>query len=402
MDLKDPMVSRHTHSRASAAADTEAPRPPAGATHGGLQERDLAALGLDPSAVLDLSANLNPFGPPPAVLEAIARAPLGRYPDPACRAARGALAQACDAMPSQVVLGNGASELLWSAIAAVAPPGSGRAGVVPTPAFGEVEAACGALSVPMHRVVSQRDEGLRPNVEALAEQTRKCGAVWVYLCNPGTPTGAATSAESLRWLAGAIAPSALILDESFLSLSELWEQANEPLADNVVRVRSLTKEFAVPGVRIGYALARPELCAQVEVRRPAWSVGAAAQAVAECAPSQRSFVASSRQRLSQQRQTLVAGLRALGLRPFPSVAPYVAFPCDDAAELRCGLLLRHGVGVRDCRSFGLPNVVRVAVRSDPDCRRLLRALACELSRQPRPASGAAASATGSHASVRLR
>ncbi|HET9551539.1 MAG TPA: aminotransferase class I/II-fold pyridoxal phosphate-dependent enzyme, partial [Anaeromyxobacteraceae bacterium] len=111
--------------------------------------------------------------------------------------------------------------------------------------------------------------------------------------------------------------------------------------------------------------------------RPAWSTSAPAQAAALAALDEEPFVAESRERLRQDREALAEGLRALGLRPLPSVAPYLAFEAPEAVALRARLM-RHGLLVRDCASFGLPGWLRVAARPAAERERLLAALAKEM------------------------
>jgi histidinol-phosphate/aromatic aminotransferase/cobyric acid decarboxylase-like protein len=108
-----------------------------------------------------------------------------------------------------------------------------------------------------------------------------------------------------------------------------------------------------------------------------WSTSSLAQAAALAALGEEAFVKRCRLRLRENREATMAALQALGLRPVPSIAPYLIFPVGDAASLR-RRLLAHGVLVRDCASFGLPEFVRVAARPAADRARLLNALSEEL------------------------
>ncbi|MDD9945624.1 MAG: histidinol-phosphate transaminase [Myxococcales bacterium] len=347
--------------------------------HGGMQDDALRALGWEPEQVLDLSVNLNPYGPPPSMLAAIDAARLDRYPDPEARRARRALSKWLNTSPERVVLGAGACELLWTLVHTLGAAGSShRRAVISTPAFGEVEEACKAFGVPVTRVPASASESLSPDPEDLSAEARRAPTAFVYLCHPGTPTGAPLSWERLCSLARELKPTPLILDESFLSLSDRWQDAHAPLPEHVVRVRSLTKAFTLPGVRVGYAIASPAICEALANRRPAWSVSAAAQAVAECTPDQQGFMEQSRIRLRQDRQALRAALENLGLRPLHSVAPYLAFPWREARSLCERMLSRQGIALRDCASFGMPSLVRMAVRAEGDRARVLSALRAEL------------------------
>jgi histidinol-phosphate/aromatic aminotransferase/cobyric acid decarboxylase-like protein len=149
---------------------------------------------------------------------------------------------------------------------------------------------------------------------------------------------------------------------------------------NVVCVRSLTKDHAIPGVRIGYAIGSPALVARIEHGRAAWTTSAAAQAAAIAACQLGAFVAESRQRLLAERAELARLLTGLGLAPAPSSTGFLVIEVGDARGLRDRLLARHHLIVRDCASFGLPGHIRLAARSAGDRERLAAALRTELGR----------------------
>lgn len=352
--------------------------------HGGLPIATLRALGIDPEGVLDMSVNVNPYGPCRAVREAVASARIERYPDPGCTAAREAVAAAQGVSPGRVLLGNGATELLWALVATFGhgtgtSATAGRRGVLTAePLFGEVARACAAHGVEHWPVWTQRDTGEAPAGDPLPSAVRRHRPALVYLCNPGTPVGGHRSAATLRALAAGVAPGLLVVDESFLSLSDGHGDAGVALPDNVVRIRSLTKDHTVPGVRIGYALAQEVTIEALRARLPAWSVSAAAQAVAAVACDQTEFIASCRARLRRDRLTLAGQLREVGLRPLPSTAPYLCFPHANPAALQADLLRSQRVLVRDCTSFGLRGLLRVSVRGGAERAQLMDALATSL------------------------
>jgi histidinol-phosphate/aromatic aminotransferase/cobyric acid decarboxylase-like protein len=347
--------------------------------HGGLRPAELRALGLDPAAVLDLSVNVNPYGPHPDVVDAVQRAPLDAYPDPEATAVREALGERWSVVPERVAFGNGASELIW-ALAQLLVPAGGKLLLV-EPAFSELRAAAEAAgaSITSWRV----DPASPPDLGALGRELDLSAPALVALCTPTSPSGAAVPHEAILRLAFDHPRVTFLLDESFLSLSDGHADLDEPLPDNVIRLRSMTKDHALPGVRIGYLLAPPELVRAIDGVRQAWPTGTLAQAAALAALAHEPFVAESRSRLRSDRRALANGLRALGYAPLPTTAPYLVFDAGDGAALRARLLER-GVLVRDCASFGLPRHVRVAARPEPDRERLLDALA----RIPRAPEGA--------------
>jgi histidinol-phosphate/aromatic aminotransferase/cobyric acid decarboxylase-like protein len=184
--------------------------------------------------------------------------------------------------------------------------------------------------------------------------------------------------SELSQLAAQVPETWIVLDESFLSLSERAGDAPFDLPRNVVRVRSLTKDHALPGVRVGYLLGTPELVAELDRQRAAWSCSAAAQAVAELAPQMTEFVAASRAAWLREKARLSASLAGMGYRVWPSSTGFFVMRVQSARELRARLLTRHALLVRDCTSFGLPEFVRIGTRGEADNQRLSAALAEEL------------------------
>ena len=282
--------------------------------HGGDGTRVAAALGIDPSSVLDLSASLNPVAPDPAPVVARHLDELGRYPDP--DRATHALAEAVGAPPECVLLTNGGAE----AISLVAGVLGGR--------------------------VEEPEFSLHP---------RGVGPLW--RSDPHNPTGRLAGPDE----------RAGVRDEAFYPLAAgRWTRVDP---DTVV-VGSLTKLFACPGLRIGYVVADPDLVARLGERQPAWSVnGLAAGALPELLAT--ADLPRWTGEIAALRRDLVDLLARHGLDPGPSDANYVL--CRTAPGLR-ERLAPHGVVVRDCASFGLPGQARIAVPTADGLTRLAEAL----------------------------
>ena len=283
--------------------------PPPGA-HGGDGARLAAALGVEPSAVLDLSASLNPVAPDPAPVVAAHLDALGRYPDP--EPARDALAAAIGTDAERLLLTNGGAE----AIALVA-----------------AELGAGRVDEPEFSLYARHLPALDP-----------AGPRW--RSNPHNPSGRLAAPGE----------AAAVWDEAFWPLSTgTWTRGD---ADRgAVVVGSLTKLFACPGLRLGYVLAPDAgLVDRLARRQPRWAVnGLAAAALPDLLgaadlPRWAALVASLRADLG-----LV--LRSVGLEAEPSDANWVLV---EAPGLR-DRLAPHGVLVRDCASFGMPGWVRVAL-----------------------------------------
>jgi histidinol-phosphate aminotransferase len=340
---------------------------------------ELAALGARPEDVLDVSVNVNPYGPSPEMVAAIRAAPIHRYPDPTASGARRALAESVGADPAELVLGNGAADLLWTLARLFL--GAGGTAAIVEPTFSELRHAAATVGARLVEWRAREETGFAVALDEVARATLREGATLVYLCTPGNPTGAPVPVDDVASFARDLRDVTVVLDQSFLSMSERPADLARRLPPNVVRVRSLTKDHAIPGVRVGYLLAAPAVAARVEASRPPWTVSAPAQAAAVAAAREAGFVERTRARWLADRARLSRRLcEELGPRApcVPSSAPYVLARTQDATALRRRLLERHRVLVRDCTSFGLPDHVRLAARPAADEERLLAALRQEL------------------------
>ena len=166
----------------------------------------------------------------------------------------------------------------------------------------------------------------------------------------------------------------LFLDEAFIELSDPAESLIDIHDDHLFLIRSLTKSFAVPGLRFGYGFGDPGLVARIEVARPPWSVNAYAESFAISAFHHYKDLEQSRARIAEEREWVSGECTNLGLGVHPSSANFLLLDVKTPAPALCQRLLAHDILVRDCSSFGLPFSIRVAIRSRVENRRLIDAL----------------------------
>ncbi|MDB4987051.1 MAG: putative Histidinol-phosphate transaminase [Myxococcaceae bacterium] len=329
---------------------------PAARVHGGIDERALRALQIEPSSVLDFSVNLNPYGPCRPVLQAARSAPLDRYPDASACAARTAWAQQLGCQADELAVGHGAADLFWAiARAAIAP---GDEVVIAEPTFSEFRIAAAASGARVTRVCASIARDLTLDLAALAHAS--AGARALYLCSPNNPTGEYFEHARVEALANALPDTLVVLDQSFLGLSDHADAVHTRLPGNVVCVRSLTKEFACPGLRIGLCLASAAWIDRIEAMRPTWATSSPALAALEQSARETAFVQESWQRMRADRDATALLLQERGLSPRATATSYQLVPVPGLAADFCLRMLRHGVLLRDGTSFGLPGHVRIA------------------------------------------
>ncbi len=344
------------------------------AVHGALQDAELAAWGLRREDVIDFSVNTNPLGPPPGALDALRGLDPSRYPDPECRELRVALARLHGVEPEWILPGNGSSELIY--LAAQAFLASGVCAVVQGPTYGEYARAARGVGAQVVECRASEASSFSPDIGRLVETIQRQRAVLLFLCNPNNPTGVLLDRATLDAILAACPATLLVLDEAYLSLAAgATPSAASLVGDSRPLVlRSLTKDMALAGLRLGYAVGHPDLLAPLRALQPPWSVNAAAQAAGLAALRDPAWLEAARAEIERGRRVLDEGLRQLGWRVYPSAANFllVSVAPAQASEVRRALL-EHGCCVRDCSSFGLPQHIRIGVRTEAECWRLVEA-----------------------------
>jgi threonine-phosphate decarboxylase len=343
--------------------------------HGALDHAELDQLGLRPEAICDFSSNLNPFGPPASVREALSALDPAPYPDRGCHRLRRALAAHHGCPPEQVLVGNGANQLIHLIARALLRPGDRALALGPT--FGEYTHAVQLAGGVAIDCIADMGENGAIDAPALLASIRLSRPRLVWLCTPNNPTGATVKPAQIEALARvcADAGAALAIDRAYAAFERGCEPLVEPLdgcdLPGVLRLYSLTKSYALAGLRLGYLLADQRLIQAVAAYQPTWSVNSAAQAAGLAALADPQFLAESLPRLWRSSDMLYDGLRALGLPVLRRALPFMLVRVGDAARIR-GVLLRRGFAVRDCASFGLPEYVRLAPRRAEENAELVR------------------------------
>jgi histidinol-phosphate aminotransferase len=348
------------------------------AIHGARDYGELARLGLQPDSIIDFSANSNPYGPHSTVLQAVQAAvsasTLSRYPDRDCLALRVAIGTAEEIPENCILPGNGVAELIQLVALAFVKPGSRHLVLAPT--FGEYERAIQLMGGQVHLYrPSSTWTDLRFDAEEVATTIRHWQPDGIWLCNPNNPTGQQWTAAELAYLRAADSTrrTLWVVDESYLYFAvEPVTLKDELESQNLIVLRSLTKDQALAGLRLGFALTAPAVIDLLRRVQPAWSVNSLAQ-IAGVAAMQTEALTWRRQslrRLHHRAAELWAGLAESGWSVLPTATTYTLVVVGDAATFRHRLLI-EGLLVRDCTSFGLPHHVRIAARRSAENERLL-------------------------------
>lgn len=343
------------------------------ALHGGTVYEAARRWQIDPREVLDFSANINPFGPPSAVLDALKDAwrTCGTYPDQS--ELRAALSEKVGCSVENISVGNGSTGLIFAAVRALRP----RTALLIEPAFAEYRRALAAVGaeVDSFPLLEQECFELRAGRVGVKLQSKRYDLV--IFNNPHNPTGKLSAGLELatQVLESTAGQTAVLFDEAFVeyapeasALPAIARQAN------VVVLRSLTKFYAIPGLRVGYAVSRPELARQIQQQTEAWPVSAVALQAASAALRDSEYELRMREENQKAREGFAAALGEIaGVTVFPSAANFllVKLPGRSGSDLARWLAPRH-ILIRQCAGFiGLGDqFVRLAVRLRRENQRL--------------------------------
>jgi len=348
--------------------------------HGG-HIRELASLaGCRAEELLDFSASINPLGPPGCLRQVIARnlGAIVHYPDPQCAELAEAIGRRFAVSPEQVVVGNGSTEILYALPRAL---GVARA-LIPVPGYIDYAAAAARGGLETECVVLEAAKGFALDWPSLESRLR--GGEMVVVGQPSNPAGAMLDSAALLDAAARHRSTMFVVDEAFADFVDGYLSLIHHERPNILVLRSMTKFYAIPGLRLGYALAPGPIAARIRSFLPPWSVGVLAQAVGKAVLEDEAYAHQTREEVRRLRGHLVRGLAALpGIEVFTSAANYLLARLErtdlEAPEL-ARRLLAHRIAIRVCDNYaGLDRrYFRVAVRTREENERLLDALAAVL------------------------
>lgn len=348
-------------------------------THGGNVDAWARSAGVEVGELLDFSASINALGPPSSAREAFVEsyAEILRYPDPYGDKLKEALAERHGLSPAEVLIGNGSTQLIYLLCAALRP----RNALIVGPAFSEYANALTLIGAKVASFNLSPDNGFQFS-------TKRLSAAWdkdcdiVFLATPNSVTGqmiAKVEIEKVAHIALA-RKTMVVIDEAFVDFVET-ESIKALVRRNpyLIVLRSLTKYYALPGLRLGYLLGETGQVAELAAYQEPWSINGPALNVALASLKDSSFATKTERWLERERKFLFERLTALeGLHPLASRTNFLLVKIErshgDALRLR-SFLLQKNILIRACDTFGLGvNHFRIAIKQRKDNQRLLTAL----------------------------
>lgn len=331
-------------------------------------------MGLNEGDIIKLASNENPLGISPLARAAVERgvSELGLYPDGNGHALKTALSRRLGVGMEQIVLGNGSNDVLE--LCARLFLGPRTSAVYAQHAFAVYPIAtqsCGAVGIEVPARAYGHD------LDAMAAAIREDSRL-VFIANPNNPTGTLLDPAQLHAFLGKVPQDvAVVLDEAYGEYLDPEQRAPslEWLAEfpNLIVTRTFSKAYGLAGLRVGFALARPEVAELLNRLRQPFNVNSLALAAAEAALEDESFLAASKRLNDAGLAQLTEGFRRLGLDFIPSAGNFVCVRVGEADRVYRELL-RRGVIVRPVANYGLPEHLRVSVGTEAQNARFLAAL----------------------------
>jgi threonine-phosphate decarboxylase len=351
--------------------------------HGGQLRQIAGRYGIPAYRLLDFSANINPAGPPRSALAAIQRAledpaTLGVYPDLELVELKKTIARRAGAQPENIAVANGFVPLLEAALRSLKIQNC----LLPVPSFGEYRRSLENAGAVVSPYCLSPEDGFRyesvPILKALLEQ--QCDAI--LLANPQNPSGVLCAVGEMRLLIELAAQYGItvFLDEAFVDYCPFDSAARLAIEKlNVIAFRSVTKFFAMPGLRIAYAVSNPSLVSAMNRFVAPWPVTSFASDAVCAALQDEAYCEESRLANEGRRLWLEQELAQLRIATYPSSANFLLLRFCDKVNLGLvweKMIVEEGIVLRSCANFeGLAaGHLRIAVRSEPENQRLIRGL----------------------------
>jgi histidinol-phosphate aminotransferase len=350
--------------------------------HGGINHAELKALGIDANDILDFSVCTNPFMPPPGIKEKMGTINIEHYPDSQASELRERLSERLGISADNILMGSGTTELIR--LIALAYFRQNDPVLLLEPTYGEYEVASRLAGArPVKHRAGKRNH-FTPKIEEVCNLIRQHNPKAVFICNPNNPTGQYLSRSDIEKVLDEMGDDLLILDEAYIDFVETtWNSLDLTQKGNVVVLRSMTKNYGLPGLRLGYAVARREIIESLRIAAPPWNVNAIAQGVAIAVLDHDEYLGQSLRQVREAKRFLVTELTVLGFKVLPSDANYFLVKVGNAAEYRRSLLAER-ILVRDCTSFGLPEYIRISPRTMPECDKLISAIESLIRQENKP------------------
>jgi threonine-phosphate decarboxylase len=329
--------------------------------HGGNSIELARQLGCPPQEIIDMSSNINPLGPPPGLIKYLEEhiEAIGKFPEVDSREISVQFADQCCIDPDRGLAGNGTTQFIYALPQALGI----KSALISAPTYSDYADACRLNNVKTTFVIAEESRNFQPNLEEIKKYLDVVDSV--FICNPNNPTGSLIPANDLKALCQAHPETLFIIDESYLSFIQGADEKSIRRQDlsNLIVLISISKIFAIPGLRIGFVVSAPERMKQLRRFLQPWSVNSLAQLATGYLMAQKeevdTFIEKTNQLIFAERKRFVTAFEDFSdIILYPSTTNFfiARLPNRLNADEVCSRLAGHKIMVRNCRNFyGLTN-----------------------------------------------
>ncbi len=348
--------------------------------HGGQLEELSEKYKIASEKIIDFSVNVNPLGPPESVVEVLRNSiyQICRYPDTESRYFKRKLADKLNLSYENIIAGNGSNELIYLLFRAY--PES-RVLII-NPTYSEYERGARSGGANIEYLLLKWQDSFFLDKKILVQKASNCD--FVFLCNPNNPTGHLIERSFVIEILNSLPNTKFVIDEAFMDFVDdcsnyqlVSEVKNFP---NLIVLKSMTKIFAIPGLRLGYLTTDAETIKRINQIREPWSVNILAQIAGENLLEQEDYIDNTIKLINKERSFLINELSKFDwLEVYPSSANFLLLRiCAESLDSSSlsAILMKHGIAIRNCENYiGLnEKFFRIAVKNHDENQKLVQLL----------------------------
>lgn len=337
--------------------------------HGGKNILDLP----NKDRIIDFSVSINPYGPPPEVELMINYTSIREYPDPESKDLRKLIASLNNVNEENVFIGNGSAEIIALLFFCFVGKKDRIASLWPS--FGDYHHYTRIIQAKFIPI-NLNPPAFRLNLNTVSKMIEKHQPKLFFFCNPNNPTGNYHSEQDIAYILERIPKNTLfILDEAYANLVlSKWNSVNLfKQFKNIIILRSLTKDYALTALRLGYSIASKEITDVLKSASPSWNINSMAQRNGLLILKNKTFLKKSVLLIHKEKNRIEKALKKLGYGIIPSAGNFYLLKVKNA-KLTTSLLLTNNIYVRDCTDYGLPQYLRISIKLPQENDYLLKVL----------------------------
>lgn len=352
-------------------------------THGGLDYSRLKDQGINPDDIIDFSVSINPYPVHPNVLEAVRQCSLTRYPDTNARELRERIATHENCSAEEILAVSGTSQGIHLIGEAFLEKDSRV--LIASPAYSQYEKISRLKKAEIREVISRPDDNFNPPIEKIIDEITNYKPHIFWICNPNNPTGTYVNRDDMRRIEEAAlkTETIVVIDEAYVAFTEESLRYRDQSA-NILRLNSMTKDYGIPGLRIGYIHGNPSLLAKIASFQPEWSISEPAQKAGIACLDEGEYYRNTWKEVRLETERFRRCLMKEGLSVYETESNFfmvklgnresVPEEAKGYAALLEEKLESRNMQIRDCASFGLPDHVRIGIHSRENNEKLCQAI----------------------------